>query len=242
MKRVLLVKMGSAAPSVRTALGDYDRWFMRSLGQHMCAITVVQASRGERLPRDPRAHDAVIATGSPHSVLEQAAWMTDAADWLLAAAERRVPVLGVCFGHQLLGAALGLPVRRSPRGRELGTVRCVLTDAGGEDPLFHGIPPAFDVQATHEDEVLAAPEVEILASSPHTANQAFRAGRYLRAVQFHPEVDAATMRAMIEARLGAAPGGDAGDAARERARAALGGVGPAPHAPRVLRNFVERFT
>ena len=171
--------------------------------------------------------------------------MTAAAEWLLVGRRATRPGARACAsGTSSSRAALGAEVRRSPRGREIGTLACTLTDAGAEDPLFDGFPRTFDVQATHEDEVLAAPAIELLATSPHTANQAFRAGRYLRAVQFHPEVDAATMRAMIEARLGAlaAEAEARGEDPRERVRALLFGVGPAPHAARVLRNFVERFT
>jgi len=53
------------------------------------------------------------------------------------------PVLGVCFGHQLLGWALGDVVERNPAGPECGVRTVTLTAAGVADPLFAGLPPSF---------------------------------------------------------------------------------------------------
>jgi len=244
VRDVLLLKAGSAAPSVRRALGDYDRWFMRSLGTARCRFRVVNADLGEPLPR-ARDFDAVVVTGSPRSVTERAPWMRRAASWLREASDERVPVLGVCFGHQLLGEAFGGRVHRNPLGREIGTVACSLTEAGRADPLFEGFPRTFEVQATHEDVVAdAPPEVEILASNAAAACQAFRVGPFVRAVQFHPEMDAAAVRALAEVRV---PQLEAealarGEDPKARVRAVLAGVRETPFGRRVLERFIERFT
>ncbi len=245
MRHLLVVKAGSVTPPVSTSHGDYDRWFARALRDVPCRLRVVETHLGEPLPARARDFDAVVMTGSPHSVTERAPWMRRAAGWLVEAAEQRVPVLGVCFGHQLLAEALGGRTRKNPLGREIGTVRCTLTATGREDPLFEGVPEAFDVQATHKEEVGEVPAaLEVLASNAASRVQAFRAGRFMRAVQFHPELDAATLHALAESRVplleeeARASGADP----QARVRAVLGGIREAPFARRVLENFVEHFT
>lgn len=245
MKHVLLLKAGTAAPSVRMGIGDYDRWFVRALDAAGVRLEVVEAALGAPLPERVRDFDAVIMTGSPRSVTEEAPWMRRAGDYLRAAAEQRVPVLGVCFGHQLLAAAHGATVRKSRIGREIGTVGCALTATGREDPLFEGVPASFEVQSTHEDVAVdAPPAIEILARNAAVTNQAFRIGPCIRAVQFHPELDAATMRALIEARIPElqAEALARGEDPQERVRALLAGIRSAPYGQRVLDNFVRWFT
>jgi GMP synthase (glutamine-hydrolysing) len=174
--------------------------------------------------------DAIVVTGSPLSVTDRAPWMAAAGAWLLEQAERGVPVLGVCFGHQLLAETAGGAVGRSPLGREIGTVRCALTAAGRDDPLFEGVPSSFDAQATHEDEVRRLPPgAELLATNAWSRVQAFRLGARVRAVQFHPEMDAASMSAAVSARAGTLP-----EEARVRE-----GIRASPFAARILRNFVR---
>jgi GMP synthase (glutamine-hydrolysing) len=170
--------------------------------------------------------------------------MLAAAEWLRAQAERGTPVLGVCFGHQLLAEAYGGAVARSPRGREIGTIRCTLTAAGRADPLFAGLPAAFDAQATHEDEVVRLPAgAELLATNGWSRVQAFRLGRNVRAVQFHPEMDAGSMAATVSARAEplAAEARRRGEDAAAALRALRAGIRPTPLAARVLASFVRRF-
>jgi GMP synthase (glutamine-hydrolysing) len=244
VKRLLVLKAGTAAPSVRVVAGDYDRWFLRALAPTGVGLHVLEASLGAPLPRRARDHDGVIVTGSPQSVTEGAPWMRRAGDWLREAAEQGVPVLGVCFGHQLLGVAYGATVRRSPAGREIGTVSCALTAAGRSDPLFEGVPGTFEVQATHEDVVEDAPaQLELLASNGWAANQAFRVGRFVRAVQFHPELEPGAMKALVEARIPRleAEARARGEDPRERVRSLLAGIRATPAGRRILENFVARF-
>ena len=244
-KNVLILKAGTAAHSVRLGAGDYDRWFVRAMGSAGRRFHVVQADQREPLPPRVRDYQAILVTGSPSSMVQPESWMLRMGEYLREAAERRVPVLGVCFGHQVLGHVFGATVRRSPRGREIGTVTCELTAQGRQDPLFDGIPARFDVQATHEDAVEELHrEMEILATNAHTHNQAFRVGDYVRAVQFHPEVDVATMRALIESRVAKleAEAASRGEEPTVRVRALLAGIRPTPFGTKILENFLSHFT
>jgi GMP synthase (glutamine-hydrolysing) len=242
MKSVLILKAGTTAAQVRLAFGDYDRWFPQTLGNEGYRFTVLQIPQGERLPERPTDYDAVIITGSPSSVAQPDPWMMRMGEWLKTAADGRVPVLGVCFGHQLLGHVYGGKVRRSAKGREIGTVSCDLTAAGRSDPLFEGIPSRFEVQATHEDHVEGGEsDFEVLASNAHSPNQAFRVGKYVRGVQFHPEVDASLMKAMVEVR---APkleeeAESRGEDPKARVRAVFAGIRPTPAGKKILQNFLR---
>jgi GMP synthase (glutamine-hydrolysing) len=245
MKNVLLLKAGEAAPSVRLTVGDYESWFVESLAPGGCRFDILHVHQGARLPTSAEGYDAVMMTGSPLSVTQPEPWMEQSAEFMMNAAEHGVPVLGVCFGHQLLAYAHGARVVRNHQGREIGTVEVHLSEAGREDPLFDGVPERFAIQATHEDIVEHPPEgATVLAGNANTAVQALAFGPRIRGVQFHPEVQPEAMRALILARAekleveatarGHGPG--------ERVPRLLAGIAPSPAGRRILRNFVEQFT
>jgi GMP synthase (glutamine-hydrolysing) len=237
MKNVLLLKAGDAAHSVRLSVGDYEHWFVDSLGPGGCQLDILHVHRGAKLPDSAAGYDAVVMvmTGSPLSVTRPEPWMERAAEFLVGAAARGVPVLGVCFGHQLLAYAHGARVVRNPQGREIGTVEVSLSEAGREDPLFHGLPERFAIQATHEDIVEQPPTgATVLAGNANTAVQALAFGPLLRGVQFHPEVQPEAMRALILAR--------AEKLEVEAMTRLLAGIAPSPAGRLILQNFVERFT
>lgn len=245
MRRVLILQAGTTDPAVRSRFGDYGDWFARVVAPH-AGCRVVRAWE-EKLP-DLAGFDGVLMTGSPRSVTEPEPWMDDAAGSMLDAARTR-PVLGVCFGHQLLARALGGRVERNPRGREAGTSEVSLTDDGVADPLFApgppgtgpGRPPAARrtllVQQTHEDHVAELPPgATLLATNAMSPIQAFAVGDAVRCVQFHPEMDAERSRALAEARRERldrqAPGGS---------RAVLASIRITPDGERILANWLIRF-
>jgi GMP synthase (glutamine-hydrolysing) len=157
----------------------------------------VDARSAAELP--PAARFAgVIVTGSASSVTERAPWMLRAEQYLASAVEREQPVLGICFGHQLLGQALGGLVERNPRGREMGTVEL---DIVADDPLLdRSIVPAL-AHATHVDAVTRLPaRARVLATTELDPNAALRFGPRAWGVQFHPEFDHQVMSEYIEAR------------------------------------------
>lgn len=232
--RLLLLKTGATAAEVAAIHGDYDRWFIRTLGEPD-RFRVVEVFRGEPLP-DPGQFDGVLVTGSPLSVCAPTPWMTAAAFRLRDWCEKGHAVLGVCFGHQLLCHAFGTPVVRNPRGREIGTITVELTDEGRADLLFAGVAPRFQIQTTHTDVGPAVPAGStLLARNAHALVQALSFGRRARGVQFHPELDAETMRALIHARAEVLRWEGLDPVALEAA------VQPTEGGPQLLRNFEERF-
>jgi len=222
--RLLLVAAGSTHPEVVRACGDYDAWFRRALPDGASRCDTVRPYAGDALP-DPSRYGGVIVTGSPSSVRDEAPWMAEVAAWALRAADAGLPVLGVCFGHQLLGEALGGRVEPSPKGREVGTIEVRLTGEGRADPLFDGLPETLAVQSTHGDELAKGPDparAVRLAGNAHSTWQAFAAGPRIRAVQFHPEVTRAILSKVVEVHgLGLA-------------------VGETDHGTSILRNW-DRF-
>jgi GMP synthase (glutamine-hydrolysing) len=225
-RSILVIKCGSADRNVVAKLGDYESWFIRSLGGDPANFTVIAPYKGEPLP-DPTRYAAVIATGSTSSVTERRPWMATTAEYLLKAGEKQVPVLGVCFGHQLILEALGAPAQRNPKGREFGTVEVDVTPEGARDPIFAGIPARFKAQQSHEDEASALPPgARLLAKNDHCAVQAFAFGDWVRGVQFHPELSVEAVKAVAESR---------------RIPPASFKVEDAPGGRAVLRNFQERY-
>jgi GMP synthase (glutamine-hydrolysing) len=148
---------------------------------------------------------AVVVSGSPHAVYEPHPWIP-AAEALVreAVAGRDLPLLGVCFGHQLLAQAMGGSVTRNPRGREMGTIEVELNEHGARDVLFRAMPRRFAAQATHCDTVMRAPTGSaVLATSSKDGCQSFRVGERAWGVQFHPEITAPIMRGYVRARTAA---------------------------------------
>ncbi len=113
------------------------------------------------------------------------------------ALERRLPILGICLGAQLLAQALGAEVAPG-REKEIGWYDVTLSEAAGRDPLFAHFAPCERLFQWHGD-VFELPEGAVpLASSPACPHQAFRFGDNAYGLQFHLEAD----RAMIERWLG----------------------------------------
>ncbi|HEV8323205.1 MAG TPA: gamma-glutamyl-gamma-aminobutyrate hydrolase family protein, partial [Myxococcota bacterium] len=131
-------------------------------------------------------------------------WFAPFGAQLRAAVEAGVAVLGVCYGHQLVGQLFGGRVARNPAGREIGTVRVQLTLAGRADPLLGQLPGGFTANATHQDAVFDLPrDVQVLAGNANTAVQAARFGPRAWGVQFHPELSPAILRSLIHSRADA---------------------------------------
>ncbi len=112
--------------------------------------------------------------------------------------ERGCWLLGICFGHQVLGHALGGEVVMNPRGREMGTVPVYLTEDGKKSPLLAGFDSGDMASLMHRTHVSKLPEGAVrLAYNRMTPNQAFVTGRSY-GYQPHPELTPYHLRQMAD--------------------------------------------
>lgn len=232
MMRIVVLRCGDAVPSVAARHGEFFGWIKTGSGDP----ENVAWSEVDVRSSSPESADAIILTGSASSVTERAAWMLRTEAFLREASGADVPILGICFGHQILGQALGGRVEKNPRGREIGTVKLALETAAANDPLFAQFEEdAIHINMTHVDTVAVLPEgAEILATTRLEPNAAFRiAGRRTWGVQFHPELSGDAMRGYLHAR-------------EEPIRAEglpfddiLRAIGDTPAGPAILRAFLK---
>jgi GMP synthase (glutamine-hydrolysing) len=197
MLPLCIVVAGDPVPAARSRRGGFGPMIRDAAGSVWTAEWLeVDCRDGRPLPPQS-AVSGYIVTGSGSSVTERADWMLAASEQLVDLVRVGAPVLGICFGHQLLAQGFGGEVTRNPLGREMGTVTAhVIKD----DPLFFGA-DSLRVNMSHLDSVLRLPEeAQLLAKTPGEPHAAVRFGARAWGVQFHPEFDAVVMSDYIRER------------------------------------------
>jgi GMP synthase (glutamine-hydrolysing) len=157
-------------------------------------VETVKPLAGHRLPGHEEVAGAVVM-GGPMNVDEVERFPALAAEreWLAAAVERGMPVLGICLGAQILARALGAEVRAG-KGPEIGFAPVAVSDP--DDPLLGGLAPSSEVLHWHGDVFELPDGARLLASSERTECQAFRTGNAW-GVLFHPEADFALVESWL---------------------------------------------
>lgn len=189
MKTLMIVKLGSTYPDLATQWGDFEDWVAAGLGPLPLPVQTIDPVHGDPLPNyDTLA--GVVLTGSHAMVTDREPWSEQIGQWVVGLIPRNIPLLAICYGHQLLAHALGCPVADNPQGEEVGTVPLYLTPEAAEDPLFRSLPNPFLAQVFHTQSVLKLPPgAVLLAYSEKEPFHAVRVGRCAWGVQFHPEFD-----------------------------------------------------
>ncbi|HKU39834.1 MAG TPA: glutamine amidotransferase [Polyangiales bacterium] len=200
MAALLLIKTGTSLPALVSRRKDYDTWIRTGLGVPESETRLASVYLDEPLPPVRDVAGAVIS-GSSAMVTDRADWSERTAEWLREAVQLELPILGICYGHQLLAHALGGVVEYNPYGRHIGTVDVTLREEAKSDRLFGAFREALHVPVSHRQAVTKLPDgAVLLAEAAGDPIHAFRVGKSAWGVQFHPEFDANIVRGYIEAR------------------------------------------
>lgn len=238
MHALYIVKTGSTFPDIAKQQGDFEQWIATGLNAPQPGRTPSQeviVLDAQSIPAYPATQHCmgVVISGSHAMVTDNAPWMQALEHWLYAVCMAGIPVLGICFGHQLLAKTLGGLVDKHPAGLEIGTVAVELQADVSHDPIWQHMPRCFDAQVVHFQSVQRLPpEACLLAANAHEPHHAFRWRNNVWGVQFHPEFSPAAMQAYIDHVVGDVDHQNAADLPTAQLRCAR-----TPDAAQLLRQF-----
>jgi GMP synthase-like glutamine amidotransferase len=160
---------------------------------------VYRACDGE-LPASTDALGGVVITGSPASVNDDAPWIEAACAFVRSLHARRVPTVGLCFGHQLIAKALGGTVERAADwGLGVGRVNLVR-----QEPWMQPPQAQLTLFAAHQDQVTQLPPgARLLGGDAFCPLGCYTVdgngqGDHMLAIQYHPELGRDFMRALLD--------------------------------------------
>jgi GMP synthase (glutamine-hydrolysing) len=202
--RIGILQTGHAPDQVIGALGDYSDMFEQLLGGHDFTFQTFSVVDNV-FPDSPDLADGWLITGSRHAVYEDHAWIAPLEELIRKIAASGKPLIGICFGHQIIAQALGGKVEKYRGGWAAGRQ---VYDFGDEK---------LALNAWHQDQVVELPEgAQVIAENATCKYAGLVIGDNILTVQPHPEFDAQMMSALLEYRGAALP-----DELREKARAGL---------------------
>jgi len=203
--RLTIVQTGDVPEPLRPDFGPYHSMFERMFDStgNSFSYEVVIANANQTLP-DPAGLEGIVLTGSPAGVYEDHAWLPPLRNFIRAAYDAKTPMLGICFGHQIMADALGGDVQKSQKGWGLGRHTYRVTARPG---FMADAAETVSVACSHQDQVITPPaEADVILASDFTPNAGlfYKSGKAL-SFQAHPEFLDDYALALVELRRGKAP-------------------------------------
>ena len=183
-----ILQCGHFPEDLQGESGDYDAMFERLLAGENFDYATYNVVDGD-FPVGPEACDGWLITGSRHGAYEDHDWIPPLEDLIRAIRDAGRPLVGVCFGHQIIAQALGGKVVKFDGGWSVGAQTYQFEDG------------PVTLNAWHQDQVVALPDgAQVLASSEFCANAAVAYGDRIYTVQAHPEFAATEVDGLIRKR------------------------------------------
>jgi GMP synthase-like glutamine amidotransferase len=170
-----ILQTGLAPDALVDASGDYPDMFARLLAGNGFTFRTYRVVEGQ-FPASVKDCDGWLITGSRHGVYEDHAWIPPLEQFIRDAYAAHVPMVGICFGHQIIAQAMGGKVEQFKGGWAVGAT----------DYDFEG--DAITLNAWHRDQVVKAPEsAKVIATNDFCTNAALLYDDRMFTVQAHPE-------------------------------------------------------
>ena len=190
MTRIGLLECDHVDERLASIAGDYRDMFGRLLSPHGLDLTPVDARNGT-LPSGPTDFEGYVITGSRLSAYDDEPWIQELSAFVRDVAGAEVPVIGICFGHQLLAHALGGEVRKATSGWGVGPHEVAGTDGAN-----------WVLQFMHQDQVIRVPDNgRVVGASDHCPVAMMQVGDRVLGIQAHPEFGAAYVDALMATRI-----------------------------------------
>ena len=200
--KIAILQTGDVAANLLAKFGDYPNMFFSLFKnvektKHTFSWTVFDV-RKEKYPASPYDADGYLITGSRHGAYEPLTWIKPLSDYICLLRATRRPLIGICFGHQIIAQALGGRVEKSKKGWGVGR---------HEWPLIrheNWMTPAASklrLMAFHQDQVMKLPlGARRLAGNAFCPNAAYAIGRKILGIQGHPEFSPEFTSALLQKR------------------------------------------
>jgi GMP synthase-like glutamine amidotransferase len=203
--KLTLIQTGEVPAPLRPRFGPYSAMFQRmfaSAGEDF-DLETVPVFEGAALP-DPARLEGVLITGSAAGVHDDLDWLPPLREFIRAAYRARTPMVGICFGHQVMADALGGEVRRAEGGWGLGRHSYAVRM---RPDFFSTEGETLSIACSHQDQVTAPPpDAEVFLASEFTPNAGLVYGNGAAvSLQPHPEFDDDYALALAELRRGKVP-------------------------------------
>jgi GMP synthase-like glutamine amidotransferase len=198
--KIAILDADTLYDNLRPRYGSYGAMFEQLLGPvtddwQMDIYRVIDG----QYPEDPNLYDGFLITGSKYDSFADDDWIVALRQYARELFRQDQPMVGVCFGHQLLAHALGGRAGRSDAGWGLGVMQYRVE----QRPAFVGESTAVNLIASHRDQVLELPTgAQRLLSSDFCPNAAFYIPGKVLAIQGHPEFSVDYARALLNHRAG----------------------------------------
>lgn len=201
--RIAILECDTPLPQVEQRRGSYGDIFTALLRTAGLSTGASHAITSYNIVDDPNIYpslsdvDAILLTGSKYNAFDSDEWILRLIEYVKMAISHKKRILGICFGHQILGRALGCKVGRSDIGWEVSAVPITMTPLGKQ--IFGQ--STLSIMQMHRDIVEdVPPEAALLASTDRCSNQGFFLSKRYLTFQGHPEFTRDIVEELVQAR------------------------------------------